>query len=49
MKKFKKLKTGIWTYKDRGGHIHVFTNEEFINLNRLQFWFSVVKNKYFRI
>ena len=49
MKEFKKLKTGVWSHIDKNGHIHIFTSEEFINLNRLHLWWSVVKNKYFRI
>ena len=49
MKRFKKLETGIWTHEDKNGHIHVFTNEEFIKLNKVQLWWSVVKNKYFKI
>ena len=49
MKEFKKLNTGVWSHIDRNGHIHVFTSDEFINLNRVQLWWSVVRKKYFRI
>jgi hypothetical protein len=49
MKTFNKLKTGVWTHIDNNGHVHVFTSEEFTNLNRLHLWWSVVKNRFFKI
>jgi hypothetical protein len=49
MKRFNKLETGIWTHIDKKGHVHVFSQEEFIRLNRLQSWWSNVKDKYFKL
>ena len=49
MKTFKKLETGLWTYIDKTGHVHVLTEEEFINFNQIGLWWSVIKKKYFKI
>lgn len=48
MKVFKKLETGLWTYIDKTGHVHVLTKEEFINFNQIGLWWSVVKKRYFK-
>ena len=49
MKVFRKLETGIWAHTDKNGHVHVFTNDEFIKTNQIRIWWSVVKNKYFKV
>lgn len=49
MKRFKKLDTGVWTYTDKQGHVHVYTSEEFIKINQVGLWWSKVKNKYFKL
>tara|TARA_R110000744_G_scaffold145383_2_gene257985 strand:+ start:123 stop:272 length:150 start_codon:yes stop_codon:yes gene_type:complete len=49
MKRFKKLDTGVWTHIDKNGHVHIMTNEEFIEFNQVRLWWSDVKKKYFKI
>tara|TARA_R110000796_G_scaffold76166_9_gene170468 strand:+ start:236 stop:385 length:150 start_codon:yes stop_codon:yes gene_type:complete len=49
MKVFKKLDTGIWVYTDKQGHIFTFTEDEFLELNKVRSWWSNVKNKYFKL
>tara|TARA_R110001632_G_scaffold121203_5_gene233906 strand:- start:383 stop:532 length:150 start_codon:yes stop_codon:yes gene_type:complete len=49
MKLFKKLDTGVWTHTDKNGHVHVFTNDEFIKINQMRTWWSNVKKRYFKL
>lgn len=49
MKVFNKLETGVWTHIDKDGHVHVFSNDEFIKINQMRSWWSSVRNKYFKI
>ena len=49
MKVFRKLETGLWTYTDKKGHVFVLTEKEFIELNRVGYWWENIKNKYFKL
>ena len=49
MKVFRKLETGIWTHIDKNGHVNVFTEDEFLEFNRVRSWWSSVKKRYFKL